>query len=358
MYHTIHGHPDRKKYQPLIDPKSIDEFQDIVEENTHVLVKFTSPFCPTSTRHIKEFEEASQILEGEIPFIKVDVDTHKTIAEKFNVKDFPEYRFFINGDATEYCGGAHGATFVDWVRFMTAPTIIKNDEDLKPYHHLYRPRITLSGPELLPGFKEFAEQHKRWAIYKYNSTKGSNREGYQLQIAHNQFKEETNETVEHPYEIQFSDASQITYEEIKRFIYIHRIPHVGILNTFTSRDYDDYPDMGHILVMLPPYADETKFGKLDHQRVHGYEKWIEISKRFRNTYFFSLVDMFQMAGNMNQYFNIRRENLPALIITKKWNDKKNQYFRYQKHFNPDTMEIEIKSFEEKLKQKEARDQEL
>ena len=77
-----------------------DSFEDDVINSTGpVLVDFWAEWCGPCKMIAPVLEDLADEYEGKLKICKMDVDQHKAIAEKYNVKGIPTLILFNNGDA-------------------------------------------------------------------------------------------------------------------------------------------------------------------------------------------------------------------------------------------------------------------
>jgi len=351
---AIYNPHKRKGPKQTVKPSSPEEFKAIIANNTYVLVKFMSPVCPTSKSHMVDFETASHALKEEVPLIKVDVDSFRDVAKEYNITDFPTYRFFVNGNSTDYPGGFQNQTFIDWVRFVTGPDVVDAHIEPPKYSTLYRPTVTVHAKSIPPAFARFASKHRNWALFNFDNTlTGDLPDGnVRLSIIHNSFNQDNDESREKEKSIEFKNESEVIEEKIEEFINKHRFPLVGIMNRITFKDYEQFGEDGVLWVITAPNPKST----IDRFRMTGYHTFGPIAERMLSkNYRLVLTDYKQMEIFLGKHFKTKLEDLPDLIVQPKFSDP-SVHWKFQEEFNAGNLERFIdhnqKALDEKRKEKE------
>jgi thioredoxin 1 len=70
---------------------------EVLESGEPVLVDFWAPWCGPCLRLAPELEAVSVELEGQVKFVKVNVDTDTELAQKFDVRGIPNMVLFKGG---------------------------------------------------------------------------------------------------------------------------------------------------------------------------------------------------------------------------------------------------------------------
>lgn len=78
---------------------SLEAFQQRIERGC-VIVDFYAPWCGPCKRITPIFNELSCKYTN-VTFIKVNIDDHKEIAQKYNIRSIPQLLFFKDGNLLE-----------------------------------------------------------------------------------------------------------------------------------------------------------------------------------------------------------------------------------------------------------------
>jgi protein disulfide isomerase len=109
-------------------------FDEIINANSHVLVEFYAPWCGHCKKLAPEYAAAAAELKAsgnKAVLAKVDADSEKELGTKFQVEGFPTLKWFVNGQPQEYNGGRVTKDIVSWIEKHTGPaykTVGTNEE--------------------------------------------------------------------------------------------------------------------------------------------------------------------------------------------------------------------------------------
>jgi len=86
-----------------------DNFDEVVNGDKHVLVKFFAPWCGHCKAMAEDYISASNAFTkySEVVIAEVNADAHKSLGGRFGVSGFPTLKWFPKGftEAEEYSGG-------------------------------------------------------------------------------------------------------------------------------------------------------------------------------------------------------------------------------------------------------------
>lgn len=100
-----------------------DNFDDVVNGDTNVLVEFYAPWCGHCKNLAPEYERVGKHYKASdgVVIAKVDADAERDLGSKFGVQGFPTLKWFPKGstDAEEFGGGRTAESIVEWINDKT-----------------------------------------------------------------------------------------------------------------------------------------------------------------------------------------------------------------------------------------------
>ena len=78
--------------------KAMETFYDIVSGNQLVLVDFFATWCQPCKMMHPILKQVKDILGERIRIIKIDVDTHNTLSQKYQIQSVPTLMLFRRGE--------------------------------------------------------------------------------------------------------------------------------------------------------------------------------------------------------------------------------------------------------------------
>lgn len=88
------------------------EFQESIAAGK-VFADFFATWCMPCKMMSPILEEVSEKLEGEVTFVKIDVDECRDLAEKYGIMSIPTMIVFENGEAVKKLIGVHPAEEIE-----------------------------------------------------------------------------------------------------------------------------------------------------------------------------------------------------------------------------------------------------
>ena len=102
-----------------------ENFNAAIQDNPNLMVNFHAPWCSHCKELDPEYSKAAQLLQdSDVTFAKLDVETEKLTAEKFNIQSLPKLMLFRNGDGIDYSGPRAAQGMVEWIGKKTKKGII------------------------------------------------------------------------------------------------------------------------------------------------------------------------------------------------------------------------------------------
>jgi protein disulfide-isomerase A1 len=115
------------EYEDGVAVLTEDNFQDVIDDNEFVLVKFYAPWCGHCKKLKPEYIGAAELYYGEeaeteVVFGDVDATENGELASQFGVTGYPTMKFFVNGIAIDYNGGRDEEGIIDWIEEKILPS--------------------------------------------------------------------------------------------------------------------------------------------------------------------------------------------------------------------------------------------
>ena len=102
--------------------------EDAIKEFDSILVQFFSPQCELCKEISPEYSKAAAKLKkqnSKIKLAKVDATQEEQSKNKFNVIDYPTFKFFKDGYAYNYTGSMTADDIVQWVQAKSTATVLE-----------------------------------------------------------------------------------------------------------------------------------------------------------------------------------------------------------------------------------------
>lgn len=82
----------------VLKTKAMETFYDVVAGNQLVLVDFFATWCQPCKMMHPILKQVKDVLGDRIRIIKIDVDTHSVLSQKYQIQSVPTLMLFRNGE--------------------------------------------------------------------------------------------------------------------------------------------------------------------------------------------------------------------------------------------------------------------
>ncbi|KAK3803840.1 hypothetical protein RRG08_029433 [Elysia crispata] len=104
----ITEHSSSQKDFTMLSVATKEEFDSIIAETkTLIVVDFFATWCGPCRAIAPELEKWSKEFEGEVLFLKIDVDENEDAAEEADISAMPSFHFYKNGEKIDEVVGAN-----------------------------------------------------------------------------------------------------------------------------------------------------------------------------------------------------------------------------------------------------------
>ncbi|XP_071976589.1 protein disulfide-isomerase-like protein of the testis [Engystomops pustulosus] len=294
-------------------------FARALKENRYLLVKFYVALSAPSQTVKEEFSIAASNLREEnadVRFGQVDITQEKNLGKEFDIKEFPTFKLFVNGDRKNPtdCKGVRTASgFVTWIHRRMGPSLtLLNTTDL--YESFIRSdKVSVVGFLKDPSSKfteHFSDAARDVPEFPFGLVTN---EEVLLHVGITQ-------NMVAVYKMDKSVHYLISEEEIENKIDVIRLIRTYVMDVVTEYNLEtsvtifDVPIYNHILL----FASKTS-----EQFSTMYESFESAALEFRGKIVFVLVDTDETRnGRIFEYFRIKEVDTPAIRVLNLTSDTK------------------------------------
>ncbi|CAA0839510.1 Protein disulfide isomerase-like 1-2 [Striga hermonthica] len=290
-------------------------FSDIVSKHDFVVVEFYAPWCGHCQALAPEYEKAASILSSHEPPIvlaKVDAneEENRGLASEFQIQGFPTIKILRKGGKSiqEYKGPREADGIVSYLKRQAGPasTEIKSAEDAASLIDEKQIFIVgvfpkLSGEEF-DNFTTLAEKLR--SDYDFGHTldaklipKGESVSKPTLRLLK-------------PFDELFVDSEDFNLDALEKFIQDFSVPIVTIWNS----DPSNHPYINKFFD--GPNAKAMLFVNFSEQHDAFLSKYKDVATLYKGKGINFLMGDVESTQNAFQYFSLKQEDAPLLIVQK------------------------------------------
>ncbi|KAM9305530.1 protein disulfide-isomerase-like protein of the testis [Gastrophryne carolinensis] len=294
-------------------------FSRALKENIYLLVKFYITLSASSQTVKEAFSVAAGQLkedQSNIRFGQVDVSEEKDLAKEFNIKEFPTFKLFVNGDRNKPidCKGVRTApSFVTWIKRRIGPSSFLLNTTDQYESFIQTDTVTVVGffkdpkSHLAEHFSEAAKNIPELNFGYVGNEDIISKLGFNGNMVAVYKKDNTVHYL-------------ISEEEVKNTLDLIRSIRTYIMDVVTEYNLEtsvtifDVPINNHIVLFTPKSSES--FSAI-------YESYESAALEFRGQIVFVLVDTDEPRnGRIFEYFRITEVDTPAVRLLNLTSDKK------------------------------------
>lgn len=265
-------------------------FDGHLKDNPNTLVEFYAPKCPHCDVLAPKFDEATKLLHAKgVSGVKVDVTQNKDLAEKYEIKSWPQVLLFVKGEKELlYNGERSTKAIVQWASFRVRPAVEVVAEVPEIYHV---PNVVCRGPELLEAYVSTARMFRLKASWYFVEDKSLAKPVI---------------TMQHRDEESIVCEGDTTDDDtIEEFFEANQVPLLGVLTGESWEGYNKKP----LVWVLAPMGKEDGSLRAAEEKLRPLAT--PVAKQFRQ-YSFTIMDTNQFRSNIDSMLGVKQ--FPALVV--------------------------------------------
>jgi protein disulfide-isomerase A1 len=317
-------------------------FSDVVSKHNFIVVEFYAPWCGHCKALAPEYEKAASILSSHEPPIvlaKVDAndEANRELATEFQVQGFPTIKILRNGgkSSQEYNGPRDADGIVKYLQKQAGPASaeIKSAEDATSL-------IDLKNIFIVGVFSEFSGEEFENFTALAEKLRSDYDFGHTLDAKHIPRGESVSKPTLRllkPFDELFVDFQDFKVDALEKFIEESTIPIVTVWNSdpsnhpYVNKFFEGPSDKAMLLVNFSKEHDAFQ------------PKYMEVATLYKGKGISFLLGDVDSTQNAFQYFGLKVDQTPLLIIQKADGEK---YLRA--NIEPDQIASWVKDYADGL----------
>lgn len=295
-------------------------FTDVVSKHDFIVVEFYAPWCGHCKALAPEYEKAANILSSNDPPVvlaKVDAneEVNRPLATQFEIQGFPTIKILRNGGKTtqDYNGGRDADSIVEYLKRQLGPasTEIKTAEDASNIIDVKK--IYIAG--IFPAFSGEAYENYTTVAEKLRSDYTF---GHTLDakfLPHGDSVSKPTLRVLKPFDEPFVDSQDFNVEALEKFIQQSTVPLVVVWDS-------DPANHAHIGKFFESSSDKAMVLVNFSKELDAFQTKVkDVATLYKGKGISFLLGDVDSTQNVFQYFGLKTEQAPLLVVQKPNGDK-------------------------------------
>ncbi|KAI7906684.1 thioredoxin-like protein [Cokeromyces recurvatus] len=282
---------------------STKEFENAIQQNDLVLLKFFVPWCPHSKALEPEYEKAATILRPDnVTLSEIDCSINQDICTRYNVQGYPTLQVFRKGHPSDiYPFERNSDNIVEYMRSHLSNGLIylKTKEELE----------SLKKNESLVVIAYLTENDTS-NIEKWKTFSADLIDDFAFGIVTDKVLIDAEEIQSFPSIVLYKRfdnlrdvyRGEIIADQVEDFIKLNSVP---LLSSIDPSNFMDYVDAGRPLVYIFSNSEEM------HNEMH--DLFFPLAKKYKGIFSFVYIDARQYASQA-EFLSLTGNKWPALAV--------------------------------------------
>jgi len=121
-----------KKTPTLVERLTDETFNKFIEENSVAMINFFAPGCKSCKTLRPEYKKAAKMAKENnitVAFANIDAVSQPTIAERYDIEEYPTLKLFLDEDPINYEGERTAEAIVSFIREGLGPSSVEMNLD-------------------------------------------------------------------------------------------------------------------------------------------------------------------------------------------------------------------------------------